>query len=212
MKITLLSSAVLSLVSLAHASTVFTATNATYAHSGNPTTNLSGNSNNYVTHSGASFTGVAFYNFDISSYADSIDDIDITLTQNDGDSLEEFRVYYYDTAIDLTALTYDSAVSDGYLDGSGAATGSWVSSLSGFNLITSGAADTSKTVNVNLGDITSDLDGVFTLAVAGVGTSATSASFSDAATLTLSTTVVPEPSSVALLGLGGVALVSRRRR
>ena len=165
MKITLLSSAVLSLVSLANASTVFTANNATYANSSVPTTSLSANSNNYATHSGASFTGVVFYNFDISSYADSIDDINMTLTQTNGDSLEDFRIYYYDSAIDLTALTYNSAVSDGYLDGAGAATGSWVSTATGFNLITSGAADTTKTVNVNLGDITSDTDGLFTLAL-----------------------------------------------
>lgn len=57
-----------------------------------------------------------------------------------------------------------------------------------------------------------DADGLITLAIYNTNSASNGIGWTDGPTLNVTTTTIPEPSSTALLGLGGLALILRRRR
>jgi len=75
---------------------------------------------------------------------------------------------------------------------------------------TAGATITLTTPNMNVYKTTDSTTSL--TATSGLTTAYTSSSMAINPTVTLSPVVTPEPASLALLGLGGLALISRRRR
>jgi len=109
------------------------------------------------------------------------------------------------TEYELTFYAYDS--SEVRPTGVGAAAGTTGTSLTGFAATTT-AGPTSLTQHSATGNFTSNGSGVLTFLVDGTGNGGTGRSSINA----LEISVVPEPSTTALLGLGGLALILRRRK
>jgi len=189
----------------------FLSTAGTYISSVAADTNYSGN-NSLIVNSRSDtphYDRFIFYNFDISSYANGFDSVSLTVNTTNSTGTG-FDIYYFDNALDLSTLTWNTAATASIVpstaDGSFTG-GTLVQSYTG-----SYSASTATTFTFDFTDFSSiqgDSDGIFTLAIVDTDFSNAYGIFDRT---TASVNVIPEPSALALLGLGGVALLSKRKR
>lgn len=177
------------------------ASNATYIRSNDANTNFQTSTFNVANDNGTH--RVALWTFDISSITDTITDVTITLEENIGGGTEEYEVFGLgDGSLNLNTITWNIAVTDGVVASNRPV---------GTSLATFDAAGGTATYSVGLtaAFFDGDADGLITIGIADNVTNTNGIGWTDGAVLNV--TSVPEPGSLALLGLGGL-LIARRRR
>jgi len=185
-------------------SAIFDATGLSYIDSSNADSNY--NSAGYFTAaSNSTRDRILVATFDSSSYAQPLSDVEsisLNLTTFGGATGNGYEFYYVDEVVDLSSITWNTAVTDGYVSsvGAGIQSGSLIGSNSD-----SLAPNVTYTFDVSTSQILADSDQSFTVFV--VNTGGAGNHFTEA-----SVTVVPEPSSVLLAGLSGLAFIARRKR
>jgi len=118
---------------------------------------------------------------------------------------EEITTLTFDYAINVLARSSNTVALmssvDGFVDGNEVAT------------FTNGTQDSTASVSFDVSAYSNEVGPVeFRLYLYGKEPSANAASGTYLSNLTLNGTVVPEPTSAALLGLSGLALITRRKR
>jgi len=195
----------LGLVASANAA-VFSTTGSTFINSNAPDTIYS--SGSLVANTRADtppYDRIPLFNFDVSSYQHGFDSITLSLLLGSS-SATGFAFYYYEDAIDTSTATWNTAAAAGIVPSTADNTASGTLLL---DVTGSYSSNTQYDFDLtNLDPIANDSDGIFTIAVLDTDTSGNNALIDRAATLT----VIPEPTSVTLLGLGALALVARRKR
>jgi len=196
----------LGLIASANAA-VYSPTGATYINSDAPDTTYS--SGALVANTRADtppYDRIPLLTFDVSSYAFDFDSITLSLSTGTS-TATGFAFYYYDGAI-TTSTTWNTAATAGIVPSTAdnTANGDLLLEVTGSYRPTS--FTTYDFELTNLDPIANDSDGIFTIVVLDTNTGSNSALFNRSASLT----VVPEPTSMTLLGLGALALVSRRKR
>jgi len=190
---------------------VFTTTGGSYLNNYSPDSNYS-TSGSLIANSRSDdphYDRMPIYSFDLSSYSGGYDEVTLTLSTGSS-SGTFFSFYYIEDAVDTSSITWNTAVAAGIVPSTADGT------VNGSLLLTTEVADYSATSTTyfdfdltNIGTISSDSDGLFSIVVVDRDNSGATTSFHRH---TAALTVVPEPTSLALLGLGGLALVTRRKR
>ena len=200
-------------VSMANAAvTMISASDATYIRSGDGQAGTNFNSSvTNVANNNTAATGtsedhrIALYTYDLSAITVSITDVTWSLTENAGGaSTNTYAVTGIgDGTINLGTITWTTAVSGGFVASNlpvGTALGTFPS--------VDGTASYDVTLSTAFFD--GDADGLVTLAIHDTNPDASGIGWTDAPVLNV--TSVPEPSSIALLGLGGGLALLRRKR
>lgn len=178
------------------------ASDATYVRSNDAATNFQSSGTNVANDNGGSHR-IALWTFDFSSISDPITGVTLSLQENAGGGLDEYEVFGLgDGTIDLSAITWNSAVTDGQVASNrpvGTSLGTFISDGGG----------SSYSLTLSAAFFEADVDGLVTIAIVDNTVGVDGIGWADGAVLNVST--VPEPGSLALLGLGGLALLRRRR-
>ncbi len=202
----------LSLLGLVSAqAAIFSTTGGAYIDSKSADSNFSSGSS-LVVNSRADtphYDRIGLYTFDLSSYTGEYDEITLTLDSTSGGTGTSYSFFYFADAVDASTVTWNTAATAGIVpstaDGSVSAT-RILTQTGSFATTTTTAFDFTFS---NTAAIGGDADGLFTIVVLDNDTSGNSNNF---LRTSAALTVVPEPTSLALLGLGGLALVTRRKR
>jgi hypothetical protein len=222
MRIPLAALAALAAASSAHAATVLTPSKDTYVHSTNATTNYGGDTGSMITNWNATSRRYALFSYDISSVSFAVTNVKLDLRDVVGNAgTKSYEIYglldAHDGWVEST-LTWNTAgfISAGTFNLAAAYGGV---KLGDFNTAQNAAftafdvASGAHVDFVNANRVANGGNGIITYIIvdpandaAGTGW-ATKESANTPATLTL----VPEPSSALLGGLGLLALLRRRR-
>ena len=206
MKKTLTLASLASLASISVASAALTnisSSDDTYIRSNDADTNFNSSTTNVANDNGSNHR-IAYYTYDLSALiADNITSVTWSLTQNAGGTTDEYEVFGQAATIDLTTMTWNNA---GAALSSNRPTGTSLGTFIGT------AADSSYDVTLSAAFFDADADGLITLAIVDNNSDNGGIGWADGPTLNVTYTAVPEPSSAALLGLGGLTLILHRKK